>query len=106
MTLIGAEPDLPDPSALQRRLAVTPSGRQVWVPITADDRLAALKEIGRHKPRYEEFIKRRENGEPWERIARDARCDAETFADAINAAWAIYETILNDMAAARAKLMV
>lgn len=108
---------LPDPHTEQKRLATTPSGRQAWITITAEDRRRALEELaklGPKMPRYAEFIRRRENGEPWEHLERDARCEPdpatgrdrlEVFADAINEGWAIYETILNDMAALRAKLL-
>lgn len=98
--------ELPPPDLEQRRIATTPSGREVWVPITSADRLACLREIGKIKPRYEEFMKRREAGVPWEVLEREAHCDAHVFREAMAAAWSIYETMLHDIAMQRAKLML
>lgn len=94
-----------NPEATQRRLASTPSGRQVWIKITAADRAECLKEIGRVKPRYEYFMRKREDGVPYENLEREARCDPEVFREAMGAAWSIYETMLHDIASARAKLL-
>jgi len=92
-------------NAPQQRLAVTPSGRQVWIPITVDDRVACIDEIGKVRPRIAAFMKLREQGAEWEQLERQARCSPEQLREAISAAWSIYETMLCDLAARRAALL-
>lgn len=60
-----------DPRLPQKRLAVTPSGRQVWVEITGDDRLRIIKQL---PGRWPEVVMARERGESLEQIHRWARC--------------------------------
>jgi hypothetical protein len=63
--------DLHDPRTPQRRLAVSPSGAQVWVEVTSGDRLKIIAEL---PSRWPEVIKARERGESLESIARWAKC--------------------------------
>jgi len=73
MTLIGTA-TLPsesaDPRHTQKRVAMTPSGRQVFVDITGDDRLRFIKKL---HSRWPEVVMARERGESLESIARWAK---------------------------------
>jgi hypothetical protein len=73
MTMIGlaSRPsDGADPRRTQKRVAVSPSGRQVLVDITGDDRLRLI----RHLPgRWPEVVMARERGDTLEQIHRWAR---------------------------------
>jgi hypothetical protein len=107
--------ELPDARNQQSRIATTPSGRQVFVPITSDDR---LKVIRRLKSRWPEVIMLREQGYTLEQIRdrlhirqeiRDncrGDCEPPCFKDLVSACYAIIETDLHQIAADRAKLMV
>lgn len=104
-----------DPRLPQTRLATTPSGRQVWVDITGDDRLRVIKNL---PSRWPEVIMARERGESIEDIRQklhirqpinpDCRgeCDPPCFKDLIADCYSIVETRLHDVAARRARLMV
>lgn len=105
----------PDPRRPQQRLATTPSGRQVWVDISSDDRLSLIKRL---PSRWPEVIMARERGESIEEL-RDklhinqpinehcsGRCDPPCFKDLIADCYSWIETQLHDMAARRARLMV
>ena len=59
-----------DPRNVQKRLAVSPSGRTVWVEVTGDDRLRIVKQL---PSRWPEVIMARERGETLERIASWAK---------------------------------
>lgn len=56
-----------DPRTTQKRLAATPSGRQVWVDISGDDRLRIIKAL---PSRWPEVLMARERGESLDSIAR------------------------------------
>ncbi len=103
---------LVDPRDTQRRLATTPSGRQVWVPITGDDRLRVIKGL---PSRWPEVIMARERGESIEEL-RDklhirqpinewchGECDPPCFKDLIADCYAQIETELHALAAMRAR---
>jgi hypothetical protein len=106
MTLIGTSTAPPDPSAVQKRLATSGSGRQVWVDITANDRLIVIKRIGELAGvRWADLLKRREGGESWERLEREVRCSPEAFREGMARVYTFYETELNDTAARRGKLL-
>lgn len=108
-------PDPLDPRAPQTRMATTPSGRQVWVELSGDDRLRVIKGL---KSRWPEVIMARESGETLEQI-RDklhirfainehcqGTCDPPCFKDLVSACYAAIETELHDIAQKRARLMV
>ena len=98
--------DLLESPKRQKRLAATPDGRQVWVPITETDRLECLRQFVHYgKARWAYFIKKREAGVPYERLEAEARCEPEQFREGLAAAWSIYETMLNDIAKRRAVLL-
>lgn len=69
--------DVADPRRTQGRIAVSPSGRQVTVPITGDDRLRLIKSL---PYRWPEVVMARERGETIEQIHRWAKvpCNPET----------------------------
>lgn len=107
-----------DPRKPQRRLATTPSGRQVWVEITGDDRLSLIRQL---PSRWPEVLRARERGESLEQIHRWARaelppergpgacqgnCEPACLRCGLAAAYAWLETELHDLAARRARLMV
>ena len=104
-----------DPRATQYRLAVSPSGRQVHVPISGDDRLRLVKAL---PGRWSEVIMARERGETIEQIHRWARvpltpetecrgrCDPPCLRCHIAGIYALLETQLNEIARNRARLMV
>lgn len=103
-----------DPRITQKRIATTPSGRQVWVDITGDDRLAV---IDRLPSRWPEVIKARELGDSIEQIRDRLRikmwvnddcrgeCDPPCFKDQISACYAWIETELHDLAKKKATWM-
>lgn len=93
----------PDPSLAQKRIATSPSGREVWVTITSADRLAVIDSFPH---RWPEVIKARERGERVEDIAKTVRLPFEQFVEELGAAYSILETILHDVAQRRARLMV
>lgn len=73
MTMLGiaSRPsDGADPRRAQRRIAVSPSGRQVHVEITGDDRLRLIKML---PGRWPDVVIARERGETLEQIHRWAR---------------------------------
>lgn len=104
-----------DPRKPQKRIATTPSGRQVWVELTGDDRLKIIKEL---PSRWPEVIMARERGEPIEEIRIKlhirqpinedchGRCDPPCFKDLISDCYSQIETRLHDIAQQRARLMV
>lgn len=59
-----------DPRRTQKRVAVSPSGRQVAIDITGDDRLNA---INRLPGRWKDVVKARERGETLDQISRWAK---------------------------------
>lgn len=104
-----------DPRAPQKRLAVTPSGRQVWVDISGDDRLRVVNGL---PGRWSEVIRRRESGESIDEIRDKMRiklpifehcqgeCDPPCLKDYIADCYSHIETALHDLAAKRARLLV
>ncbi len=104
-----------DPRQAQRRLATTPSGREVWVEISGDDRLAIIRAL---PSRWPEVIMARERGESIEELARKlhvrqpinpdchGECDPPCLKDLIADCYSHIETRLHEVAARRAKLMV
>lgn len=73
MTLVGVASrpsDESDPRKTQKRVAMSPSGRQVLVDITGADR---LRVINRLPGRWPDVMKARERGETLEQIARWAK---------------------------------
>jgi hypothetical protein len=117
VTLIGTATrpsDEADPARTQKRLAVSPTGRQVLVDITSADRLHL---IGQLPGRWPEVIKARERGATLEQIHRWAtvpltpehechgRCDPACLRCGIAACYAWLETALHDLAARRARLL-
>jgi hypothetical protein len=104
-----------DPRLTQRRIATTPSGRRVDVPITGDDR---LRLINRLPSRWPTVIKARERGETIEQIHRWAKapltpehecqgkCQPPCLRCMIASIYAYLETELHEIAQRRAKLMV
>lgn len=117
MTLIGTATrpsDGADPRRTQQRLAATPSGRQVLVDISSEDRLRLISEL---PGRWPEVVKARERGESLESIHRWARldltpehecrgrCEPACLRCGIAACYAWLETALHDLAARRAKLL-
>jgi hypothetical protein len=62
--------DEADPSRTQKRVAVSPSGRQVLVDITQNDRLRLIHQL---PGRWPDVMKAIERGETLEQIARWAR---------------------------------
>lgn len=118
MTLIGHATDasdLADPRRTQKRLAASPSGRQVMVDISGDDRLRLIRQL---PGRWSEVVMARERGETLEQIHRWARvaltpelecrgrCDPACLRCGIAACYAHLETQLHELAARRAKVMV
>ncbi len=59
-----------DPRRTQKRVAVSPSGRQVLVDITGDDRLRLINQL---PGRWPDVMKARERGETLDQIARWAK---------------------------------
>lgn len=59
-----------DPRRTQKRVAVSPSGRQVYIDITGDDRLRLIKQL---PGRWPDVIMARERGETLEQIHRWAK---------------------------------
>jgi len=129
MTLLGMATrpsDGADPRRTQKRIAVSPSGRQVLIDITGDDRLRLIRML---PGRWPEVVMARERGETLEQIHRWAKiplchphCQfaSRTVAGDVSDRYhvgeqclryylaAIYsqlETDLHDLAARRAKLM-
>lgn len=92
-----------DPSRPQRRVAVTPSGRQVWIEITSEDRLRVINQL---PSRWPDVVKARERGETMEQIHRWARLSREDLAENLGAVYGIIESALHDLAASRARLMI
>lgn len=73
MTMIGTAmrpSDGADPRNTQKRVAMSPSGRQVFVDISGDDRLRLIKQL---PGRWPEVMMARERGETLDQIARWAR---------------------------------
>jgi hypothetical protein len=73
MTMIGVAQrpsDGADPRRTQKRVAVSPSGRQVLVDITGDDRLRLIRML---PGRWPEVMMARERGETLEQIHRWAK---------------------------------
>lgn len=110
-----------DPRAVQRRLAATPSGREVWVEISGDDRLRLIKALPH---RWPEVVMARERGESFKAIhdrfasrlscshgwttangtiEADGPCE---LADHLGGIYAWLETAVHDLARDRAKLMI
>ncbi len=132
MTMIGTATrlsDEADPRRTQRRIAVSPSGRQVFIDITGDDRLRLIKML---PGRWPDVIMARERGESLEQIHRWARVPLchprcqfvtvpsgdgdETVSDQVHVGepclrfhvagiYARLETDLHDLASRRARLM-
>lgn len=106
--------DESDPRRTQKRIAVSPSGRQVLVDITGDDRLRLIKSL---PGRWPEVIMARERGETLEQIHRWARiplppeyeckgrCEEACLRCYMGEIYAWIETELHDLAARRARLM-
>ena len=104
-----------DPRLTQRRIATTPSGRRVDVPITGDERLALIKSL---PSRWPEVIMARERGETIDQIHRWARvpcnpetecrghCDPPCLRCHMASIYAWLETELHALAAKRARLMI
>jgi hypothetical protein len=70
MTMIGlaSRPsDGADPRRTQKRVAVSPSGRQVLIDISGDDRLRLINKL---PGRWPDVMKARERGETLEQISR------------------------------------
>lgn len=118
MTYIAAEPklgDFADPSIPQTRAAVSPSGRQVWVTITQEDRLELINQL---PGRWPEVIKARERGQSIEQIHRWAKvpltpehecrgaCDPPDLRCLMSTCYSWIETELHAIAQNRARLMV
>lgn len=118
-----------DPSAPQTRLAVSGSGRQVWVDLTSADRLKVINEL---PSRWPDVIKARESGKSLDEIALWAKCpppckpscrfEDKTVTGAVDVAERVHlgpaclaylvaecyghiESRLSDIAQARAKLL-
>lgn len=90
--------EAPDPRLPQKRIGVTRSGKEVWIDISGDDRLAAINTF---PGRWPEFLKMRERGEDFEAIANRAKLPREEFVTAMAQAYSILETKLHDLARAR-----
>lgn len=118
MTLVGnaTRPgEWADPRRTQKRLAVSPSGRQVMVDITGDDRLRLIRQL---PGRWPDVVMARERGESLEQIHRWAtvpltperechgKCDPACLGCGIAACYAWIETELHDLAARRARMML
>lgn len=118
MTLVGTATrpsDEADPRRTQKRLAVSPSGRQVMVDITGDDRLRLIHQL---PGRWSEVVMARERGDTLEQIHRWARvpltpelecrgrCDPACLRCGIASCYAWLETALHDLAARRARMLV
>ena len=133
MTFLSTEPkigEFADPRITQRRIATTPSGRRVDVPVTSEDRLRLINQL---PSRWPDVIKARERGESLEQIARwakvpppcrphcrsvdvkhDDRPDLaervhegpECLAFLMSRCYAVLETKLHELAQIRAKLMI
>ena len=87
----------------QRRLAATPSGRQVWVEVSVGDREQIINCL---PGRWPLFVKERERGVPFETLwGRQRRLELHEFQEALAAAYTAVETALNDLAWRRARLM-
>jgi len=106
--------DSADPRNTQKRLAVSPSGRQVYIDITGDDRLRLVMSL---PGRWPDVIKARERGETLEQIHRWAKvplnpaeecrgeCRPECLRCHVASIYAWLETELNEIAQRRAKLL-
>jgi hypothetical protein len=118
--------DEADPRRTQKRIAVSPSGRQVLIDITGDDRLRLISML---PGRWPDVVKARERGETLEQIHRWARvplchphCQfvnvsaAGDVSDSVHVGepclryhlagiYARLETDLHDLASRRARLM-
>jgi len=73
MTLVGTATrlsDEADPRRTQKRVALSPSGRQVFVDITGMDRLRLIKKL---PGRWPDVVMARERGESLEQISRWAK---------------------------------
>lgn len=118
MTLIGhaTDPsDQADPRRTQKRLAVSPSGRQVMVDITGDDRLRLIRQL---PGRWPEVMLARERGESLEGIHRWAavpltpeheckcECNPPCLRCHLAGIYAWLETELHALASRRARMMV
>lgn len=115
MTIIGTPKlgEFSDPSIPQTRTAVSPSGRQVWVTITQEDRLRLINQLPH---RWPEVIKAREKGETLEQIHRWARvalnpeeecrghCEPPCLRCHMAAIYSWMETELHALAQKRARL--
>jgi hypothetical protein len=117
VTLIGTATrpsDEADPRRTQKRVAASPSGRQVLVDISGDDRLRLIREL---PGRWPEVVMARERGESLESIHRWARvdlpsaieckgvCDPPCLRCSIAACYAWLEGELHDLAGRRARLL-
>jgi hypothetical protein len=117
VTLVGTATrpsDGADPRRTQKRIAVSPSGRQVHVDITGDDRLRLIKAL---PGRWPEVVMARERGDTLEQIHRWARvplnpadecrgrCRPPCLRCHVAAIYGWLETELHDLAARRARLM-
>lgn len=117
MTLVGTATrpsDEADPRRTQKRVAATPSGRQVLIDITGDDRLRLIKSL---PGRWPEVLMARERGESIEEIHRWARlplpppnecrgqCAEPCLRCSLAAAYTWLEGELHDLAARRARLL-
>jgi hypothetical protein len=106
--------DEADPSRTQKRVAVSPSGRQVLVDITSADRLRLIKSL---RGRWPDVIMARERGESLEQIHRWARielppehecrgrCEDACLRCYVSEIYAWIETELHDLAQRRALLL-
>lgn len=104
-----------DPRRPQKRIATTAGGREVWVEISGDDRLAEIKRLPH---RWPDIIMARERGESLEAIRDKLRvrvpinqhcqgeCDPPCFKDLVADCYAILETNLHETARRRGWLMV
>ena len=73
MTMVGMATrpsDESDPRRTQKRIAASPSGRQVHIDITGDDRLRLIRKL---PGRWPDVVMARERGESLEQIHRWAR---------------------------------
>lgn len=131
MTMIGMATrpsDGADPRRTQKRIAVSPSGRQVHIDITGDDRLRLIRML---PGRWPDVVMARERGETLEQIHRWAKVPLchpncrfvtvgtggdDKVSDEVHVGepclryhlagiYAALETDLHDLAARRARLM-
>jgi hypothetical protein len=90
--------------ASQVRIAPTQTGKIVPIRITDADRLTVLQGMGVPEG-WIELFKMRENGEPWEKIERKARCSPEQLKHGLSTLYAAMESALHDLARRRARLL-